>query len=75
MTLPRRAAKEFAIEMNLLNMKKAWETIEFKLTNWKTSGTSIVVQMSFEEVNATVDEHMVLTQQMMSSRNFLKTRA
>ena len=55
--------------MNLFNMKKAWEKIEFKLISWKTSGTHIVSQISFEEVNAVVDEHMVLTQQMMSSRN------
>ncbi len=62
-----RAAKEYAIEMNLCNMKKAWESIEFKLTSWKTSNTYIIAPICFEEVNATVDEHMVLTQQMMSS--------
>ena len=54
--------------MNLLNMKKAWEKIEFKLIAWKSSGTCIVAQISFEEVSTVLDEHMVLTQQMMSSR-------
>jgi len=66
-----KAAKEYAIEMNLFNMKKAWEKVEFKLIAWKTSGTSIVSQISFEEINVIIDEHMVLTQQMMSSCIFI----
>ena len=63
-----KAAKEYAIEMNLVNMKKAWEKIDFKLIAWKSSGTWIVSQVSFEDINSLIDEHMVLTQQMMSSR-------
>eukprot|EP01022_Parablepharisma_sp_SALTPOND_P028499 TRINITY_DN71064_c2_g1_i1.p1 TRINITY_DN71064_c2_g1~~TRINITY_DN71064_c2_g1_i1.p1 ORF type:complete len:4083 (+),score=665.19 TRINITY_DN71064_c2_g1_i1:2435-14683(+) len=69
-----KAAKEYAIEMNLYNMKKAWEKVEFKLISWKTSGTSIVAQISFEDINALIDEHMVLTQQMMSSCNLFCVR-
>jgi dynein heavy chain len=65
-----KAAKEYAIEMNLLNMKKSWEKVEFKLFSWKNSGTWIVSQLSFEEINMLIDENMVLTQQMMSSCNF-----
>lgn len=62
-----KAAKEYAIEMNLFNMKKAWESIDFTLISWKTSGTHIVAQISYEDINNLLDEHMVLTQQMMSS--------
>ena len=68
-----KAAKEYAIEMNLLNMKKSWEKVDFKLFAWKTSGTWIVAQISFEDINALIDENMVLTQQMMSSRKYLLT--
>ena len=65
-----KAAKEYAIEMNLQNMKKSWEQVDFKLFPWKNSGTWIVAQISFEEINNLIDENMVLTQQMMSSRTF-----
>jgi len=66
-----KAAKEYAIEMNLVNMKSAWDKVDFKLIGWKNSGTWIVSQVSFEDINSLIDEHMVLTQQMMSSRNFI----
>lgn len=57
--------------MNLFNMKEAWKKIDFKLIAWKGSGTSIISQLSFEETSAIVDEHMILTQQMMSSRIYI----
>eukprot|EP00826_Nyctotherus_ovalis_P020903 TRINITY_DN16644_c0_g1_i2.p2 TRINITY_DN16644_c0_g1~~TRINITY_DN16644_c0_g1_i2.p2 ORF type:complete len:215 (+),score=44.15 TRINITY_DN16644_c0_g1_i2:353-997(+) len=70
-----KAAKEYAIEMNLINMKKSWEKIDFKLFPWKNSGTWIVAQISFEDINALIDENMVLTQQMMSSRKASSERS
>ncbi len=52
-------------------MKKAWEKTQFIVNPYKGSNTSIIAQISFEEINAQIDEHAVLTQQMMSSCKIL----
>lgn len=48
-------------------MKEKWKTIVFKIIAWKGSGTYIISQLSFEEITASIDEDMILAQQMMSS--------
>lgn len=49
-------------------MKEDWEKVEFKLFLFKKSGTFFIA--SFEEASALLDDHIVITQQMLSSCNF-----
>ena len=54
-----KAGKEFNIESSLSKMKKDWETIDFLLIAFKTTGTYSV--SGFDDAMAMLDEHIVLT--------------
>lgn len=54
-----KAAKEYNIEQSLVKMKRDWETIDFNLLPFKTTGTFSVT--GFDDAMAMLDEHIVLT--------------
>lgn len=54
-----RAGKEYNIEMSLLKMKLDWESIDFNLVAFKSTGTFSVT--GFDDAMAMLDEHIVLS--------------
>jgi len=57
-----KAGKEYNIEVSLAKMKTEWESIEFSLKPFKTTGTYTVA--GFDDAMMILDEHIVLTQTM-----------
>lgn len=63
-----RASKEYGIETKLKQMKEDWETVEFRLPQFKKTNTSYVV--GFDTATNLLDEHITLTQQLQASCKF-----
>ena len=59
------ASKEHALEQALIKMKKDWESINFTLAPYKD--TDVMTVLSFDEIQAILDDHLVKTNTMKNS--------
>jgi dynein heavy chain len=57
-----KAGKEYNIETSMASMKEQWNTVDFLLKPFKTTGTCTVA--GFDDAMMLLDEHIVLTQTM-----------
>lgn len=60
-----RAGKEYIIETQLKEMKEKWVELDFRLKDFKQSGTYST--LGFDDAQAILDEHMTLAQTMQFS--------
>jgi len=61
------ASKEHAIENALETMKKEWESLSYDLQPYKESGTFILQVGKVDEIQTTLDDHLVKTQTLRNS--------
>eukprot|EP00599_Poterioochromonas_sp_BG-1_P008225 CAMPEP_0173135378 /NCGR_PEP_ID=MMETSP1105-20130129/1860_1 /TAXON_ID=2985 /ORGANISM="Ochromonas sp., Strain BG-1" /LENGTH=4194 /DNA_ID=CAMNT_0014047373 /DNA_START=78 /DNA_END=12662 /DNA_ORIENTATION=- len=59
------AEKEYNLEKSLNSMIKEWQSIEFEVKDYKTSGTYVVG--GIDEIISLLDDHIVKTQTMRGS--------
>jgi len=61
------AAKQFANENSLKNMKRDWEPLEFTNKAWKETGSHILEGEAVENLTTALDDHIIKTQTMRNS--------
>ncbi|KAL7993493.1 putative dynein heavy chain region D6 P-loop domain, dynein heavy chain, domain-2 [Plasmopara halstedii] len=59
------AGKEFQIEQALRTMKGAWEAVDLHIAAYRETGTYVI--KGVDEIQAILDEHITMTQAIMSS--------
>jgi len=61
------ASKENSLEKNLDKQLAEWQEMQFEMTPWRDTGTSILAGACVDEIQAILDDQIVKTQTMLAS--------